>query len=435
MASQTPVEIWHKILKYAISVPLFFDSNPAETHGIDSIANYYFELEYWESERIRYSLRVVCRGWNDFLQRYNHRYVRLADVFHERIPLSAIPLAIRLNVEPDSMCECKQYCKIRQRLSGEPFWITLKNRMMEVLERAIVLFDGSQDPQTWNLEILNGQITRTGKDFYYLKQRAPRLASVVGKAGHDLSDVNSLSDTLFTLTTDGDWGLDDPVPSDILTLPNLTTLYLCLISMKLPVQEWSLPSLRHLSIYYYGSVRDQNVENSLVAILQVLGGNLETMYFHSDIEAIPPPQELWKVCPKLLRVQMPYKWVNWPPNGHPIRCFRLSAQNLAYHIDFELTRALEFLPHLPASSNIHQNRSSFEVRLDQTWSRVILRSERYISELALFICDHYDPYGVQLRDSEGVTFRDFVLYMLIHHWKRSSHRNPRRYPTRYPLFF
>ncbi|PVG00654.1 hypothetical protein CPB86DRAFT_782487 [Serendipita vermifera] len=435
MTSQTPVEIWHKILRYAISVPLFFDVNPAETYGVDSISNYYYELAYWDSERTRYSLRAVCKGWDAFLRRYNHRYVRLADVFHERIPVSVLPLAIRLYIEPDSMCECKQYCKIRQRLSGEPFWITLKNRMMAVLERATALVDENQRPLVWNLEILNGQLTRSGKDFELLKQRAPRLASLIGKAGHDLSTVNSLSDTLYTFTTDGDWGIDEPVPSDILSLSNLTTLYLCLISMNLPVQEWSLPSLRHLSIYYYGAVLNRNVEQRLIGMLKVLGGNLETMYFHSDIEAIPVSQELWKVCPNLLRVQMPYTWIEEPPKGHPIRTFRISAQSLAYYIDYAFVQAIPFLPKLPTPSDTSNRPPFFEVRLDQTWSRVLLRSESYIGSIAFFIFEHYVPYGVQLRDSEGVSFQNFVLYMLMHHWKRSSHRELRKFPTRYPLFF
>jgi hypothetical protein len=452
MASQTPVEIWHKILKYAISVPLFLDTNPAETLGIDSIANYYFELEYWESEHTRYSLRAVCRGWNDFLRRYDHRYVRLEDVFHERIPLSAIPLAIRLNVEPDSMCECKQYCNIdtRQsllkRLLGKTSKLT--NRM-KVLERAMALVDASQGPLTWNLEILDGQVTNDGKGFDLLKQRAPRLASVIGNAGHHLSTVSSLSDALLTFTLSDHCGLEDPNFSDILNFSNLTTLRLSLISVDLLIEKWSLPSLRHLGVHYYGAYRNRDSQRSLIDILQVLGGNLETMYFHNNIEENLAPQELWTVCPKLLRVQMPYKWVSRPPNEHPIRCFRISVKDLVDYVDDRLDfvdyvndgfiraliHALEFLPIPPVISNIRQNRSDFEVRLDETWSRVLLRSNSYITGLALFICDHYHNYNVQLRDAEGVTFRNFILYMLLHHWKRSSYRSRRKFPTRNPLFF
>ncbi|PVG00653.1 hypothetical protein CPB86DRAFT_664198, partial [Serendipita vermifera] len=98
MTPQAPIEIWHKILKYAISVPLFFDPNPSEVYGIDSITDYYYEFSYWESERIRCSLRTVCKGWDSFLARFAHRYVKMTDVYHNRIPDSVLPLAIRIDL-------------------------------------------------------------------------------------------------------------------------------------------------------------------------------------------------------------------------------------------------------------------------------------------------------------------------------------------------
>ncbi|PVG00651.1 hypothetical protein CPB86DRAFT_754532, partial [Serendipita vermifera] len=96
MPPQAPVEIWHKILKYAISVPLFFDSDPAEMSDIDSIVDYSWESSYWQSERDRHSLRTVCKAWDAFLKPYAHQFIDMMDVCHDIVPESALPLAIRI---------------------------------------------------------------------------------------------------------------------------------------------------------------------------------------------------------------------------------------------------------------------------------------------------------------------------------------------------
>ncbi|KIM24531.1 hypothetical protein M408DRAFT_58705, partial [Serendipita vermifera MAFF 305830] len=86
-------EIWQSILKYAISVPLFFDIEPMKARGIDQ---YLSQYPYWQAERIRNTLRRVCHAWNAFLEPYDHRFIRMDDVLHKLVPLSAIPSAIRI---------------------------------------------------------------------------------------------------------------------------------------------------------------------------------------------------------------------------------------------------------------------------------------------------------------------------------------------------
>ena len=98
MSSRASVEIWHIILKYSISVALFFDTDPLETYGVEVIPRYFYEDEYWESERSRNSLRRVCRAWNEFLKDYDYRFVRLLDVIDGHVPVGSFSKAIRVDV-------------------------------------------------------------------------------------------------------------------------------------------------------------------------------------------------------------------------------------------------------------------------------------------------------------------------------------------------
>ncbi|KIM24535.1 hypothetical protein M408DRAFT_75819, partial [Serendipita vermifera MAFF 305830] len=95
MSSKASVELWQTILKYAISVPIFLDVEPFESREIDQ---YSYEYPYWQTERIRNTLRRVCQDWNAFLKSYDHRFIQMDDVLHKRVPLAAIPSAIRIDL-------------------------------------------------------------------------------------------------------------------------------------------------------------------------------------------------------------------------------------------------------------------------------------------------------------------------------------------------
>jgi len=108
MSSCGSVEIWHIILKFSISVPIFFDTDPLETHGVEIIPRYYYDHEYWESERSRNSLRRVCRAWNDFLQPCDYRFVRLIDVVLGHAPPISLSQAIRVALH-EVGCDCLDF--------------------------------------------------------------------------------------------------------------------------------------------------------------------------------------------------------------------------------------------------------------------------------------------------------------------------------------
>lgn len=98
MLAQLPIECWQDILREAIFVPVFFDDDPAETYGIQSLAAYTDATPYWESERTRNALRRVCSSWNTFLKRFDHRFIHTPDIQHNLVPIDARYKAIRINI-------------------------------------------------------------------------------------------------------------------------------------------------------------------------------------------------------------------------------------------------------------------------------------------------------------------------------------------------
>jgi hypothetical protein len=419
MRSEAPVEIWHKILKYAISVPLFFDPDPTETYGIDSIAKYSNEFPYRESERIRYSLRTVCKGWDAFLRQYAHRYVKLTDIYHNRIPNSVLPLAIRFEITPDTDCKCL----LCLQNHGE-----LGVKMLEQLEKAINLANDIYGlDQQWNIEILEGCLMRRGRVLHLFKNRVPRLAALVRIFGPTLA-LDTLSSNIRVLINEDSFEF----PKLSLRLPNLTTLYLQKGLIDFSAKDWALPSLKHFTIEAFVDSFGRTIRerDNLLEILEALGRNLETLHFRSIMRPIPVPEKLWTVCPKLLRVQMPYKWSDVPPKAHPVHCFRISMEYLAQEIGYRDIR--EYLPKL---SNDDVSKCDFEARLDVPWSKVTFFSDASTVQVMLFILDEYASCGVELKDYEGTSFQNFIVSVLRYYRKYLPLRRHRRYPRVEPLYF
>ncbi|CAG7852888.1 SubName: Full=Uncharacterized protein {ECO:0000313/EMBL:CCA69313.1} [Serendipita indica DSM 11827] len=134
-SERTPAEIWHYILQFSIFVPIFFSIDPA-SHGIDALHKYGDDSLYWETERARNALRRVCRSWDAFLNRFARRLVRLVDVEHGHVPISALRNAIRIQT---LACHCR-----KPRVDLHQPWPTLD----------YIRKDGTPEP--WKLQILFG---------------------------------------------------------------------------------------------------------------------------------------------------------------------------------------------------------------------------------------------------------------------------------------
>jgi hypothetical protein len=123
-----PVEIWHKILQECISIPKVLDVNQIqEFSGLFKAGYSIFNREYLdgytlyeETEYRRNVLQRVCKAWDEFLRRFEHRYVQILDIYHGCIPTSALEKAIRIRYTqcPDMAdCDsCSGYSDEKERL-------------------------------------------------------------------------------------------------------------------------------------------------------------------------------------------------------------------------------------------------------------------------------------------------------------------------------
>jgi hypothetical protein len=114
--SSLPVEVWHAILRYAIEVPLFLDPDAYEGvlarvvfHGRISPLNH--ECTYWSAEKTRNRMQLVSKSWDSFLRPFEHRFVRMLDIRHGKVPLQKLEMAIRVSFR-EYDCECVEFCAI-----------------------------------------------------------------------------------------------------------------------------------------------------------------------------------------------------------------------------------------------------------------------------------------------------------------------------------
>ncbi|PVF98528.1 hypothetical protein CPB86DRAFT_705038, partial [Serendipita vermifera] len=97
-----PAEIWQWILRYAISVPEFFDPD----YWVDRFPPWVIKRrrkldfgEYKKAEATLNSLRRVCRRWDQYLRKYAHRFVVMSDVVvHGKVPVQYLRSAMRTSI-------------------------------------------------------------------------------------------------------------------------------------------------------------------------------------------------------------------------------------------------------------------------------------------------------------------------------------------------
>ena len=199
--TRVPVEIWWRILKFAISIPLFLDSGSIEPFDADgdTIHQYYWELPYWSTERHRNSFRRVCTSWNEYLRPFNHRYIRFTDIIHGTVPMNAFPRAIRLYV---GLCMCKEcHRNLPEYLQEDSHLFSLWRGRPEQYAKAVrdsihlgrlEFFESlfAQYGRHSKLEVLHVD-TSMGEDVA-LASRAVTLRSVIGLSFNSLIRLKGL---------------------------------------------------------------------------------------------------------------------------------------------------------------------------------------------------------------------------------------------------
>ena len=402
MSSRASVEIWHIILKFSISVPIFFDTDPLETYGVEVIPRYYYDDEYWESERSRNSLRRVCRAWNEFLKHYDHRFVRLADVLHEHVPPASLSKAIRVEL-PDVICSCGEF---HEETHGD-FTRGLVNIWEAALSEANA---GSGTKATqWRLEILDGSIDFISEKIETLWMCTPNLKVMIsqGVGVSRWSTANFPSLKAF---------LSNPTDSSHIQgflrgidLSSLTTLHIHSNHLD-GLQDSNLHTLKHLSIDSDGTQVEVWSQESLHPLLQRIGSNLHTFYYRCEPVAVDIDPQLWQFLSSVRNVQLPYKWGSRLPWGHPLRSIQITIDDL-WEADSVRPRNLHGMceqakDYLPPPSF-----GCCIIRMDTTWYCELLSGSSESGQLALWIDEYYQRSSIPFVDAHGDGLYDYIVFL------------------------
>lgn len=403
--ASTPVEIWQKILRYAISCPVFFEYNVADTCSVEELNRYNHETPYWDAERRRATLRCVCGSWNSYLQGFDYRYVRLTDVVHGLVAAWRICHAIRLNLDA---CYCRK-C----RRSGTRTRDIIQNRLRILQELA------EQNPQPWSIEIIQGQVSH-GEDLLILVRSATNIRSIVRRHPYQVAAAISLLPNLVTFcgTTD-DSALLALGPKDSLNFSSLTTFQVDLASLE-SCSRWQLPALRYFS-FLYNSPEYSPDNTELISMLKAIGSNLRCLFYFGRPLDAPIPSELWQLCPRLERLQTPMLWGPDPPRHHPISCVRIDVEAVqAWGQQFSANSWDDAIARYFPAERLYAS-GILNSMLSCTWSDVFFGASSVMTKEIVLNCKELAAYvGLTFADVENVTFERYIVFLLTDFWKGRS---------------
>jgi hypothetical protein len=321
-----PLEIWQMILRYSISVPDFLDPD----EGLDRFPPWVVaergwsaDSGYYEAERKRNTLRRVCKSWNEYLERYAHRFVRMSDVIHGIIPLeclrTAIKLSLRFNNHGEGLCkDCKPKQFVPEPDDHNKWYYrfnyaSLHSHILrlERLPRVEILdyggYGSSILPEVDLSQVFPNLLRFQAMD------GTTKLDGVV-KAIQSLPSLRHMY-----AQPDKDDRVDDKTRQ--LRSSNLTTLYISSCWSKSLLNRLKgttipLPALRHLHFQIQSKDRDSA---SWLALLRMVGKELKSLHLPRLFSLNPSSTEIWELCPNLEDLSGSFKLPPpTPPVGHPI---------------------------------------------------------------------------------------------------------------------
>lgn len=378
MASQrVSVEIWQKILRYAISCPVFFEKDPIEAWGYQEFINWFYEHNvYWAAERDRNALRRVCYAWNDYLIQFNHRYIDLEDVQRGHVPVSAISRAIRLTYVPGEYDTDDQ---------------------MRLLEHCI-----REETALWSLEILGGGTFQID-NFLIKSERIPHIGSIICSEENLLPSITLAVRNLRFFDGGREIHLD---PTDTRSLnldgsrhvefSHLTSLSIYVKNM-INLLDHSFPALKHLSLW--SPDESPTTAEQLATILKSFGRNLVTLRDNLAITDSFVPGELSTLCPKL-------KWLStslaWPRDVQ----VPWSLDTLQVPMDVFDDSSYPYERQLPRS--FLQKAGRGVVALNENWMELFETNSASMIQLVLYSMSYDRP----VVDIMGISFQDLVVGLL-----------------------
>ncbi|KIM24540.1 hypothetical protein M408DRAFT_27009 [Serendipita vermifera MAFF 305830] len=397
MSSKASVEIWHTILKYAISVPIFLDVEFIQARGIDQ---YSYQYPYWQAERIRNTLRRVCHAWSGFLKLYDHRFIRIDDVIHKRVPLTALPSAIRIDLEWIGNCSCAEYCNS----VGDIYW----DEMQDVWMGALCKYD----TYPWKLEIIGGCYGR--EHMHALGPLVPNLRVMVSQEwgvifafGRIISDVGN--------------PLGPQLSMSMCAAANLGTIHMTDpdLSMKISITSGEFPSLRHL-IIDVDDMQEPFEQWEFHTFLQYIGPQLRTFHYRYQIHVESLDSSLWSILPNVESIQLPFRWtLSDIPKGHPLKRVQVAAWRILDHFNEESTWDSALSLHCPLSS---QRKLSYA--RDVAWRYLLFEHPSF----SLCIWSYFEDNDAHLEDVHGDTLFQYIIFLIKAFWKQ-PHRTYCRTPS------
>jgi hypothetical protein len=292
---RAPVEIWSRILAFAISAPLL----PSDDDSL--ISNLYllqYDCEtiasYWESERFRLSCRFVCQSWKRALDAYSHRCF--------------------IGNEHESPTRCYRRIQFPSLLTKwAPCHHDYEGPCSPRVPRELVLDKDLLPPDSVRafVDLANYsqlKISDIVSSFPSLQLLSLQAFEEVRGQRYPIS-LAFISSELASLTHLALWGFYQTVTGEeqILMLPNLHTLFFHFISHKtIPSRpalfsEWKLPKLRNLGVLGRGNGITTETYKEVHLLIRSLGGTLQGLsldwLWRHDEEQIP--HSLWEWCPHL----------------------------------------------------------------------------------------------------------------------------------------
>jgi hypothetical protein len=343
--SALPAEIWSIILRYSISAPEFLDPDDgADRFPPWLIKNRRFMgLEgYRKAECTRIALQRVCKSWHEFLRPYTHRFVRMCDVAHGRVPVYYLQSAIRISFG-DHGLSCCDDCLPEQFLSDSPYQTRPGLSYIELCEK-IIEVRASFGAKIFDCETGMWPILRKVS----LSVLFPNLESIYGlDRGMNIPRVETIEKLplLRHLHTGIDWFEERPLSLSSSTLTNLHLGFIIpnpsfTVFTDLGIQ---LPALRHLHIEYSEYELDEYDEPAWIPLLKAVGKQLKTLFLQKEVFCTKEDvlKDIWTLCPKLEELSAVDEMfishrTTPPPREHPIHTLGLNWHQISYQGTLEL---------------------------------------------------------------------------------------------------
>jgi hypothetical protein len=349
-----PIELWHIILNYSIAAPDLFDPD----YLVDQFPPWVIKTRHWflhdehaNADSTLNTLRKVCRSWSEYLRRHRHRWVRMADVAHGKVPLQYLKSAIRVSFGSHSVTCCSA-CKLELLWPDGSVTRYFEEFCSRIFERE----------QPLRAKILDcGPAGFQGAKRINFSHTFPDLVHINGddkstlptKLTQTIEPLLSLRHMYLQFT----WSVDRIFPLNSSTLTSLSLSFKCpSSSYTFTAESLHLPALKHLDIEnIYCDTPGLYDEPIWLRLVRVLGKELWTLAlpFEAQCRTRSASREIWDICPKLEDLFISRPIPDAPPVGHPIHTLGVPG--------YSITRRKPLTEYIPDWPGLHT------VRINMRW--------------------------------------------------------------------